>query len=236
MRTAVLTNSNGGESMTLSNSLLQALNSTHTTRAWQVVLEIAACVIGSCVTAELLGYWLHRLLHSGLIGFLSRNHMRHHLVLYGPLHQQRTEAYKDATTERASLGNIGLEWLFPAALIIGTVECAFQFFHVRILYQLICVASGLGWSALMFSYLHDVMHVEGFWLETNRWLRRWFLSARRLHDIHHQLVNDRGLMDRNFGIGFFLFDRLFGTLCLTNPRVNHAGYKAAVKRFREIIR
>jgi len=222
--------------MTLSNSWLQALNGTHATRIWQVILEIAACVIGSCVTAELLGYWLHRLLHSGLIGFLSRNHMRHHLVLYGPLHKQRSDEYKDATSERVSLGNIGLEWLFPAALIVGGVVGLFQFFHVRVIYQLISLASGVGWSVLMFSYLHDVMHVEGFWLETNRWFRRWFISARQLHDIHHQLVNDTGLMDKNFGIGFFLFDRIFSTLCITNPGFNRAGYKVALKRFKEIIK
>ncbi len=149
--------------MTLSNSLLQALNSTQATRPWQVVLEVAACVIGSCVTAELLGYWLHRLLHSGLIGFLSRNHMRHHLVLYGPLQHQRSVTYKDATTERMSLGNIGLEWLFPAALIVSGVLILFQFLYLRVVYQVVSLASRLGWSVLMFSYLH----VDGFWLATN---------------------------------------------------------------------
>ena len=56
----------------------------------------------------------------------------------------------------------------------------------------------------MFSYLHDVMHVEGYWMEKNRWLRRWFTSARNLHDIHHHVVNRDGLMDKNFGICFRL--------------------------------
>ena len=62
------------------------------------------------------------------------------------------------------------------------------------------------------SYLHDVMHIDGFWLENNRWFKSWFLSARKLHDIHHQVINNRGLMHTNFGIGFFFFDRLFCTL------------------------
>jgi putative SOS response-associated peptidase YedK len=33
-----------------------------------------------------------------------------------------------------------------------------------------------------------------------------------MHDIHHHALNNDGLMDKNFGIGFFAFDRLFGTL------------------------
>src|SRR5258708_31442406 len=78
---------------------------------------IATWVSGSCVSTELLGYWLHRLLHSGAIGFLSRNHMKHHLVLYGPLPAQRSNEYRDATDHSFSLGNVGLEWLIPAALL-----------------------------------------------------------------------------------------------------------------------
>jgi hypothetical protein len=64
----------------------------------------------------LLGYLLHRLLHSGRIGFLSRSHMKHHLALYGPLQPQRPgTAYHDATTGDVAIGNVGLEWLLPGA-------------------------------------------------------------------------------------------------------------------------
>ena len=45
------------------------------------ILAVASWLTGSCISAELLGYWLHRLLHGGIFGFLSRNHMRHHMVL-----------------------------------------------------------------------------------------------------------------------------------------------------------
>jgi sterol desaturase/sphingolipid hydroxylase (fatty acid hydroxylase superfamily) len=222
--------------MTLSNSLLQALDSTHAGRAWQVALSIIACTIGSCVTTELLGYWLHRLLHSGLIGFLSRNHMKHHLVLYGPLQNQRSTQYQDATDERLSLGNIGLEWLIPAALLLVTTVAVFYFFHVPLVYQFVCLGTSLVWGFLMFSYLHDVMHVEGFWMERNRWFRRWFTSPRELHDIHHRVINDQGFMNKNFGIGFFLFDRLFGTLSGREQSINQVGYQAAIRRFNAIVR
>lgn len=84
----------------------------------------------------------------------------------------------------------------------------------------------------MFSYLHDVMHVEGFWLAKVPWLKHWFLSARRLSDIHHRVLNDCGLMDKNFGIGFFAFDRLFGTLTLQQPPFNRRGYEIAREKFK----
>jgi hypothetical protein len=73
----------------------------------------------------------------------------------------------------------------------------FQLFHVQLLFRVIYFATTLAWSFLMFSYLHDIMHVEGFWLEKNRWLKRWFTSARKLHDIH-EVINDQGLMDKKF--------------------------------------
>jgi len=195
----------------------------------------AAWMTGSILSAELLGYWLHRLLHSGAIGFLSRNHMRHHLVAYGPLQQQRSTEYRDATTGSVSLGNVGSEWLIPAALLTAIVAAIFHSFRVRPLYQCTYFAATWLWSFLMFSTLHDLMHVKGIWLERNRLLRRWFRNARTRHDVHHCSVNDEGLMDKNFGIGFFLFDRLFGTFSRTAAAFNHNGYRAARERFRSLL-
>src|SRR5436305_6584452 len=83
------------------------------------VAMIATWATGSCISTELLGYWLHRLLHSGAIGSLSRNHMKHHLVMYGPLQEQCSKTYRDATEGNLSLGNICREWLFPA----GRAHC-----------------------------------------------------------------------------------------------------------------
>jgi hypothetical protein len=37
---------------------------------------LATWVAGSCITAELLGYFLHQLLYSGAMAFLSRNQMK----------------------------------------------------------------------------------------------------------------------------------------------------------------
>lgn len=217
--------------ITITNTLTLTLHAIRWHSARHIGLSIAAWSIGSCVTAELLGYWLHRFLHCGLIRFLSRNHMKHHLVFYAPLQRQRSEIYRDATDDSVSLGNVGLEWLIPAGLLIALVLTLFHLLRVPLIYQCLSLGTTVAWSFLMFSYLHDVMHVEGFWLAKNPWLKRWFLSARRLHDIHHRVLNDRGLMDKNFGIGFFAFDRLFGTLSLQQPPFNHRGYALAREKF-----
>jgi sterol desaturase/sphingolipid hydroxylase (fatty acid hydroxylase superfamily) len=191
----------------------------------------ASWIAGSCISAELFGYVLHRLLHSGLIGFLSRNHMSHHLVMYAPAQAQRSAEYKDAETAGPSIGNIGLEWLGPAAALVAALIAMFSWFHVPLIFQLTYFVVMLTWSFLMFNYLHDMMHVENFWLAGNRWLKSWFTVARDLHDIHHVAIDDEGRMDKNFGIGFFFFDRLFGTLLAGNVVFNHRGYQAAIRRF-----
>src|SRR5882762_1525818 len=89
----------------------------------ETILNILTWIVASCISAELLGYGLHRLLHSGAIGFLSRSHMNHHLMLYGPLQDQRSTEYHDANEDSISLGNIGLEWLLPAGLLIACAGC-----------------------------------------------------------------------------------------------------------------
>lgn len=217
------------------NSMSMFLTDAWGRRLEQTIIAIVAWSIGSCIAAELLGYWLHRLLHSGMIAFLSRSHMKHHMVQYAPLQKQRTPEYLDATEGSVSLGNIGLEWLIPAALVIVSAVAVFHSLHVKVAYQLLSLGITLAWSFLMFSYLHDVMHVEGFWLEKNRWLKRWFVGARKLHDIHHHLINGRGLMNKNFGIGFFMFDRLFGTFSPAGAKFNWPGYDEARHRWRHLF-
>ena len=88
----------------------------------------------------------------------------------------------------------------------------------------------------MFSYLHDRMHIASFWMERNRWLRRWFIGARNAHDVHHCTLNDEGFMDKNFGIAFFFFDRLFGTIAKGRPAFNQRGYRSALFRFGNLLR
>ena len=195
-------------------------------------LVILSWFVASIFVSELLGYLLHRLLHRGTIGFLSRGHMKHHLLLYGPLQSQRPGMdYQDATTGQVAVGNVGLEWLLPGAVLLALCVSTMTVLQVRLLHQAIFIAGSLGWSFLMFSYLHDRMHIAGFWMESNVLFRKWFIAARDAHDIHHWSLDDEGLMDKNFGIAFFFFDRLFGTLARERTSFNQRGYASALSRF-----
>jgi hypothetical protein len=89
-------------------------------------------VVASVLVAELAGYGLHRVMHSGRIPALSRAHLIHHLLLYGPRQPMRTAEYRDATAGRAAIGNVGMEWLVPSALILGFCWCAMWILGVAI--------------------------------------------------------------------------------------------------------
>jgi len=186
---------------------------------------------GSILFAEFVGYLLHRLLHSDRFPSLSRAHLIHHFEMYGPTQPMRAENYKDATDGRASLGNIGMEWIAPIALVLALSWMTMSLLDVPRVYQAVALATMVAWPVFMFSYLHDRMHLQNFWMERTPILKIWFLRARRLHDIHHHSLDADGHMDRNFGIGFFLFDRLFRTIARRHCPLNLHGYRAAARRY-----
>jgi sterol desaturase/sphingolipid hydroxylase (fatty acid hydroxylase superfamily) len=195
------------------------------------LIGIPLTLLISCLLAEFFGYWLHRLLHSDKIPLLSRGHLIHHFLIYGPGQPMRLEKYHDATDHRFSVGNIGLEWLLPSAIILAVVSAAMRLVHLSALHQIIALATLVVWPIFMFSYLHDRMHVTNFWMERVPILRLWFRAARRRHDIHHHAVDDNGRMEANFGIGFFLFDRVFRTMGSRHRPFNRAGFEAARLRY-----
>ena len=192
---------------------------------------IFATLAASIVLAEFIGYWLHRLLHSDKIPALSRGHLIHHFLIYGPRQPMRAEDYHDATDSRFSLGNVGLEWLVPSAMILFFCWGVMALLGVPLAYQVLALCTLLAWPILMFSYLHDRMHIEDFWMTRVPILCTWFLNARRLHDIHHRSVDREGFMDTNFGIGFYFFDHCFRTMAKRHRPFNWKGYQTALKRY-----
>jgi sterol desaturase/sphingolipid hydroxylase (fatty acid hydroxylase superfamily) len=194
-------------------------------------IGVLATLVDSIVVAEFAGYWLHRLLHSGRIPALSRGHLIHHFLIYGPRQPMRAEDYHDATDNRFSVGNIGLEWLAPSAIILFLCWGVMALLGVPPIYQVLALCTLLAWPILMFSYLHDRMHIENFWMTRVPLLRIWFLKARRMHDIHHRSVDGDGFMDTNFGIGFYFFDRFFRTQAKRHRPFNWAGYQSAIERY-----
>jgi hypothetical protein len=100
--------------------------------------------------------------------------MKHHMVLYGPLPKQRPSGeYLDATTGSVALGNIGLEWIVPSTMILTTVVVVLRLLRVSLFDQTVSIGTTLAWTFLMFSYLHDQMHVKNFWMERNSVLKAW---------------------------------------------------------------
>ena len=143
----------------------------------------------------------------------------------------RAGEYHDATENRFSIGNVGLEWLAPCAIILLFCWGVMALLGVPPVYQALALCTLLGWPILMFSYLHDRMHIENFWMTRVPLLRSWFLRARRLHDVHHRSVNSQGFMDTNFGIGFYFFDRFFRTMAKRHRPFNWRGYRTAIERY-----
>lgn len=198
--------------------------------------DILLTMIAACAVAEVFGYWLHVLMHSDKIEFLSRNHMIHHLVNYPPNGPQRSEDYRVSTGERASVLGLGMEWILPIALLLAVLLAAFRLMGVRPLHQAVFVAASLAWSGAMFWYMHDAMHLKGFWMESHALFRGWFQRARKRHDIHHMDLDGSGRMSSNYGICFFFFDRLFGTLVAEHRRFNPEGLDRARKRYAYIFK
>jgi sterol desaturase/sphingolipid hydroxylase (fatty acid hydroxylase superfamily) len=197
-----------------------------------MVLHFLSVAAVSGVFTELVGYWLHVLLHSEKIPFLSRNHMIHHLVVYPPNRAQRPSGeYRGSTDDRAALLGIGLEWLVPSGLILSGLLVLFRCFSIRLADQAVFIGIALAWGTFMFGYMHDAMHLKGFWMEKSRVLGRWLADSRRRHDIHHMDLAADGRMDKNYGICLFWFDRLFGSFADRHVKFDREALEAARKRY-----
>lgn len=193
-------------------------------------------VFAGFIFAEFAGYGLHRLMHSEKIEFLSRNHMIHHLIVYGPTQPMRpSRDYLNSTYDRANILGLGLEWIFPVAMILVLALGGMRLFHVGAITQTVFIGAALAWGYAMFWYMHDAMHLKGFWMGASPLLAPWFLQARKRHDIHHMRLDVWGRMPANFGICFFLFDRIFGTLATEHGRFNRLGLESAIRRYAYIF-
>lgn len=181
-------------------------------------------IIAGVLFTEVVGHFLHRLLHSEKVPALSRSHMIHHLKHYGPKMNQRADGYKKSTEGRVSLGSIGMEWIIPIAIVLFPTAILLTLVGVSFGHQFVFWGTAIGWAVIGFSYMHDILHVKDNWLLKNRFLKKWFKKVRRLHDIHHSKFNDEGKMDSNFGITFFGIDRLLGTFARKTGRFNESGY------------
>lgn len=200
-------------------------------------MTILLWAAAGCLYAEFMGYWLHVLMHSERLPALSRAHMIHHLRLYAPDRPQRpSREYALSTYGRANVLGLGLEWLLPIALLLAGAWLLAGALGAGPYARAAFSGAGLGWGALMFWYMHDAMHLQGFWMEDSPLWRDWFLVLRRRHDIHHMDLSPAGRMDKNYGICLFWFDRLFGSFSDRHQRFNRAALAAANARYADVLR
>jgi hypothetical protein len=193
-------------------------------------------VVSGWIFAEVCGYFLHILLHSERVPYLSRNHMIHHLRIYGPRRSLRPgDVYLSSTEGRAALLGTGIEWLGPVGAIIAATFAISELLGINRQYFLVFMCSALLWGYFLFGYMHDAMHLSRFWMERVPVLAGWFRGIRKLHDIHHRQISDDGRMSTNFGICFFFMDRLLGTLSLRHKPFNSKGFAAAERRYADLL-
>lgn len=202
-----------------------------------MIMTFALAALAGCAFTEFVGYFLHILLHSEKIAWLSRGHMIHHLKIYGPRRSLRQAGpYKDSVDGRYGFLGIGLEWLLPILLIlVAAVAVCSLVLEISFLTQAVFMGVALAWGKFMFGTMHDSMHLEGYWLASVPLLGAWYRHVRRLHDIHHLRFSAEGRMPSNFGICFFGFDRLLGTYETKAEAFNEPGYQAALRRYADVI-
>lgn len=198
-------------------------------------MEIVFVIFCAILFTEVVGYFLHRLLHSDKIGWLSRSHMIHHLKDYGPKDAMRKKQYESGARERTAVVGIGMEWIIPSVVIYFFMVVGMALLGVSWWLQIMAVVISGTWAYLMFNYFHGAMHLSDFWMLRAPLLNKWFRTARRRHDIHHKHISSCGKMHTNFGICFFFVDRLFRTLEKNVQPFNGVGYGVALKRYKKII-
>lgn len=195
------------------------------------IAGVGITLVAAFLISEIIGYFVHVLLHSNKVRFLSDGHMIHHLRNYGPRMNQRALGYKDAVTNRFSFMGFGIEWTLPLGIAVGGVWLIAYFIGIAIEYTILLTVFALTYSWVFFRYLHHSMHLENFWMLNNKFTRKWFLMLRKYHDIHHVALDSKGRMNYNFGICFFFFDRLFGTIKHEAGDFNEEGFKATRERY-----
>jgi sterol desaturase/sphingolipid hydroxylase (fatty acid hydroxylase superfamily) len=197
----------------------------------ETIFTIIFTVVIGAFIAEFLGYLTHILLHSNKIEYLSRNHMIHHLVLYGPKVRMRSKEYLSPVKDRIGIFGVGFEWLLPIGLI-ALVYLVFLWWLSPPLYlSIIFLAVNIFWVWFFYGYMHHAMHIQGFWMIKNKLFGKWFMKIRSFHDIHHLEIANDGRMNKNYGICFFMFDKIFRTFSLVPKPFNEKGYVAAEKRY-----
>ena len=145
---------------------------------------------------EFVGYFWHRWVeHHEVLGkTVSFRHYKHHEVQY-PVNKLRTTGpYESADS-----------WTW---YVVGITAGILSVILMPILYAIPFVLGAWIYAHCIVANMHSAFHLSGgcHFL----WKYKWFQILVKLHDIHHY-------DNCNYGICFFMMDKIFGTYRETFP-------------------
>lgn len=149
----------------------------------------------SFVAITLFGYVVHYCLHRPFMGKFYQMHLTHHFKLYPP-QNFLSEKYLDPGKDNT----VVIFLLMGSPLIILPIVLFAT--HIISLPMLIAAMLSMAIFGIPNDLLHDAFHIKHHWLRKYQ----WFEKLTDLHFQHH--VNIKS----NYGIYFFGWDRLFGSL------------------------
>lgn len=149
---------------------------------------ILLVILLSYLYVDLMGYLIHKLVHSNLIPSMKQAHKTHH-TLY---------THKDFldTTYRDAEGDNLLFYYMPFALL--SILFAYLFMNIVSFFVFLVILS-------LFGFGNDIIHTQIHLTNTRLIKYNWFRKLRFLHIQHHKHH------DTNYGILSLLFDKVFGT-------------------------
>jgi len=139
---------------------------------------------------EFVGYFWHRWVeHREVLGkSISFRHYRHHEVQY-PVNKLRTDGPYDSADS----------WTW---YVVGGVSTVGAFLFMPVPYALSFTLGAWIYAHYIVANMHSAFHLNG---GTHfLWNYKWFHKLVKLHDIHHY-------GNCNYGICFFMMDKIFGT-------------------------
>lgn len=146
---------------------------------------------------NLLGHFIHWLLHQEWAGFLNKAHMTHHLILY-PSHDYLSEKYREPESKDSTP-----KFFAIAAIPILITPIILYFVGILpLLCAILCVLETLIIGAIDY-YIHDWFHVRNHWINKVPVIKNMFKKWNKLHYLHH--ID----MTKNFGIYNFFWDKIF---------------------------
>jgi sterol desaturase/sphingolipid hydroxylase (fatty acid hydroxylase superfamily) len=152
---------------------------------------LAVSLVLGYFVVQATGYAVHKALHHPALGKIHRTHDVHHKVLYPPDDYLNTGKYREVPDDAQPY-----KYYAPPAIALLTVV-----FLTLPLYIAISLSVELVLIALANDWLHQKLHIKGFWLERYT----WFHHLRELHWHHH--VDD----SKNMGIFSWFTDKILGT-------------------------